>query len=270
MILANKLTKALTPMSPPFPDLRAKPLPDLLDARERRAQARSWPIERTSPAHSEPLVTAGEFGLNGQNYYASRRNPPYYSAAPGAIDTLLLRKGVADRLARANERLRPQGLHLFLFDAWRPRAVQEYFHDFWAPREISRRRPELAGESLVAEVERYWAPPSPSDSRPAPHATGGAVDLTVVWSDGQPLWMGSLFDDVTALAHTDRFERVAGADFSFSDEEARANRRLLYWVMTDAGFANHPDEWWHYSYGDQTWAALTGQKAALYGLIENP
>jgi D-alanyl-D-alanine dipeptidase len=40
--------------------------------------------------------------------------------------------------------------------------------------------------------------------------------------------------------------------------------------MAEAGFANHPDEWWHYSYGDQTWAALTGRRAALYGLIENP
>jgi D-alanyl-D-alanine dipeptidase len=173
-------------------------------------------------------------------------------------------------LAGVNERLRTGGLQLFLLDAWRPRAVQEFFHDIWAPREISRRRPDLTGESLVAEVERYWAAPSPSDTCPAPHATGGAVDLTIVWSDGQPLWMGSLFDDVTTVAHTDRFERIAAADFSFSDAEACANRRLLYWVMTEAGFANHPDEWWHYSYGDQIWAALTGQKAALYGLIENP
>ncbi|MEJ0059268.1 MAG: M15 family metallopeptidase [Terricaulis sp.] len=78
--------------------------------------------------------------------------------------------------------------------------------------------------------------------RPAPHATGGAVDLTIVWDDGAPLWMGSLFDDATSLAGTDRFERDTD-DFSFSHEEARANRRLLYWLMIEAGFSNHPDEW---------------------------
>ena len=79
--------------------------------------------------------------------------------------------------------------------------------------------------------------------------------------------MGSLFDDVTQIAHRDRFERGSDA-ISFSDEEARANRRLLHWVMTQAGFAGHPDEWWHFSYGDQLWAALTGAPAAVYGLAQ--
>ena len=69
--------------------------------------------------------------------------------------------------------------------------------------------------------------------------------------------MGSLFDDVTALAHRDRFESLGSENFSFSDQEARANRRLLHWLMTQEGFAGHPDEWWHFSWGDQLWAALT-------------
>ncbi|MES1200940.1 MAG: M15 family metallopeptidase, partial [Pseudomonadota bacterium] len=98
-------------------------------------------------------------------------------------------------------------------------------------------------------------------------ATGGAVDLTIVWQDGEPLYMGSLFDDATALAGTDRFERDMDEP-SFSHDEARANRRLLYWLMIEAGFSNHPDEWWHYSYGDQMWAIHMGKPAALYGLAE--
>jgi D-alanyl-D-alanine dipeptidase len=36
--------------------------------------------------------------------------------------------------------------------------------------------------------------------------------------------------------------------------------------MADEGFAAHPDEWWHFSYGDQMWAALTDAPAALYGV----
>jgi D-alanyl-D-alanine dipeptidase len=52
----------------------------------------------------------------------------------------------------------------------------------------------------------------------------------------------------------------------FSDEEARANRRLLHWVMAEEGFAGHPDEWWHFSFGDQLWAKLEGRPVALYGL----
>jgi D-alanyl-D-alanine dipeptidase len=38
--------------------------------------------------------------------------------------------------------------------------------------------------------------------------------------------------------------------------------------MTEEGFAGHPEEWWHFSWGDQLWAKLTGAPAALYGLAE--
>ena len=76
--------------------------------------------------------------------------------------------------------------------------------------------------------------------------------------------MGSLFDDASTLAHTAHFESMSDT-FSFSNEEARANRRLLYWLMRDTGFASNPTEWWHFSFGDQMWAQATGAPAALYG-----
>ncbi|MGE3303214.1 MAG: M15 family metallopeptidase, partial [Hyphomonadaceae bacterium] len=89
----------------------------------------------------------------------------------------------------------------------------------------------------------------------------------IVWADGAPLFMGALFDDATALANTDYYEAAAaGRDFSFSAEEARANRRLLYWVMTEVGFVNHPDEFWHFSWVDQAWAKVTGTATGFFGL----
>jgi D-alanyl-D-alanine dipeptidase len=81
--------------------------------------------------------------------------------------------------------------------------------------------------------------------------------------------MGSLFDDASTLAHTAYFEDAdTDAAFSFSNEEARANRRLLYWLMREAGFASNPTEWWHFSYGDQMWAQATGTPQALYAGAE--
>src|SRR5579859_7789324 len=138
------------------------------------------------------------------------------------------------------------------------------------PSELKRRFPNLAGDALKREIERYWAAPTVDHLSPAPHATGAALDLTVRWIGAEQLWMGSIFDDVTELAHRDRFERAASGALSFSDEEARANRRLLQWVMAGEGFAGHPDEWWHFSWGDQLWAKLTGAPAAVYGLAETP
>jgi len=250
-------------------ELRNRPIGDQAPARAARKGFRTRvPIHRDNALFGEDLVEARARGLKGENFYASDRNPPYWHQVEGATEKLLLRPSVADKLRKVDARAGAAGLELFLFDAWRPRAVQAYFHDVWMPRQLQRRDPGLAGPRLTEEVERYWSAPSSDENSPAPHATGGAVDLTLRWKDGEALWMGSLFDDVTALAARDRFESLAADNFSFSDQEARANRRLLHWLMTEEGFAGHPDEWWHFSWGDQMWAALTGATAAHYGLAD--
>ncbi|HUO90659.1 MAG TPA: M15 family metallopeptidase [Rhizomicrobium sp.] len=249
--------------------LRSRPIGGQAAARDRKAGFRGFVIERSNAHFGEELVEARTLGLAGENYYWSDHNPPYWRRIVGAIPDLLVRRSVGERLARINRRLKETGLELFLLDAWRPKAVQAYFHDVWMPAELRRRNPALTGAALVAEVERYWAAPGLDDNSPAPHATGGAVDLTLRWIGGEPLWMGSIFDDATELAHRDRFEALSTDVLSFSDEEARGNRRLLHWVMTEEGFACHPDEWWHFSWGDQLWAALTGARAAHYGLARD-
>ncbi|HVP84536.1 MAG TPA: M15 family metallopeptidase [Rhizomicrobium sp.] len=225
---------------------------------------RAHPIDRTAEFFDEPLADARLHGIAGENFYHSERNPPYWRRIDGSIPELFLRHGVIERLKRVNGRLAAAGLELFLFDAWRPKAVQAYFHDVWMPAELKARRPELTGEALIREVENYWAAPTANEAFPAPHATGAATDLTIRWIHGEQLWMGSLFDDVTKIAHRDYFER--DLVMCFSDEEARANRRLLHWVMREEGFIGHPEEWWHFSYGDQLWAKLGGYEAAIYGL----
>ena len=245
--------------------LRRRPIPDQGAARAAKKDFRGHPINLDGAAQSEPLAELKAHGIAGENYYWSEKNPPYWRRIEGATERLMLREGVAARLAKANARLAEAGLELFVFDAWRPRAVQAYFHDVWMPAEIKRRRPDLSGDALMGEVERYWAAPSQSDARPAPHATGAATDLSIRWKSGDLLWMGSIFDDVTDLAHRDHFENDS-AEMRFSDEEARANRRLLHWAMREQGFEGHPDEWWHFSHGDQLWAALSGAPVAIYGL----
>jgi D-alanyl-D-alanine dipeptidase len=252
-------------------ELRNRPISEQAGLRAARKGFRSRiSITRDNALFGESVVEAREAGLKGENFYASDRNPPYWGRIEGATEKLWLRRSVAEKLARVNVRAASAGLELFLFDAWRPRAVQAYFHDVWMPRELTRRNPGLQGTALTEEVERYWAAPSDSADSPAPHATAAAVDLTLRWKDGEALWMGSLFDDATELAHRDRFENLTLENFSFSDQEAQANRRLLHWLMAGEGFAGHPDEWWHFSWGDQMWAALSGAQAAHYGLAVIP
>jgi D-alanyl-D-alanine dipeptidase len=251
--------------------LRNRPLPDLSPLRERLAGAKTLPIDVTDTRSAEPLIALQAKSVKGSNYYGSDRNPPYWGRAKGAIDELWGRHTAVDKLAEVNAHLATMSLRLHVFDAWRPREVQAYFYEQWVPAALRKNRPDLSGEALNREVARYWAAPSSDPARPSPHATGGAFDLTLTWEDGQPLFMGGIFDDASAISHTGHFETLRPeTDFSFSAEEARANRRLLFWVMNEAGFANYPDEWWHYSWGDQMWAALTGAPAAIYGAAEPP
>lgn len=244
--------------------LRGTPIPDQTEARARKEGFRSHAIDKNCAAFGEAMVNLTDHGIAGENYYNSTRNPPYWRRIEGSIPELWARRAVALKLSGINAVLREGGMELFVFDAWRPRAVQAYFHDVWMPQEVRKRNPSISDEELERAVETYWAMPSTNADSPAPHATGGALDLSLRFIGGERLWMGSIFDDVTALAHRDHFERDAPA-MAFSDEEARANRRLLHWIMNDAGFVGHPDEWWHFSYGDQLWAKLSGANAALYG-----
>ena len=250
--------------------LRARPLPDLGPARLAISGYRQWPINIDGESHAESIAPAQRFGLRGRNHYARERNPPYWRVIDGSIDALLVREGVGAKLKQVDARLAESGLRLHLYDAWRPTAVQAYFHNEWMPQEVRARQPGLSDEAVQAEVRRYWSAPTVDPLSPAPHNTGAAVDLTIKWDDDEPLYMGSLFDDTTALAHADRFERYYDDAGSYSVEEARANRRLLYWVMTEAGFLALPDEWWHFSWGDQMWAKVTGVPAALYGVAIGP
>jgi D-alanyl-D-alanine dipeptidase len=254
----------------PLAALRARPLAEAVaQAARRKGDYRAHPIDDTAPEHGEPMVELRDAGLAGANHYAAPHNPPYHTAVAGSTESLRARDGIAARLGRVNGRLAPYGLDLWVFDAWRPIAVQNHFHDHWMPDYLSRARPELTGDALWAEVTRYWARGAPGGvidpASPPPHATGAAVDLTIRdRATGAHLFMGSIFDDVTDLSNTDAFEGTTDA-MSFSALEARDNRRMLFWVMAAEGFANNPTEWWHFSWGDQMWARITGAAAAVYG-----
>ena len=130
-------------------------------------------IRRDNALFGEAMVEARDLGLKGENFYASDRNPPYWQKVEGATEKLLLRRSVAEKLARVNGRAGEAGLELFLFDAWRPRAVQAFFHDVWMPRELQRRDPGLTGAALTEEVERYWAAPSGDENSPRPMPPAG-------------------------------------------------------------------------------------------------
>jgi len=75
------------------------------------------------------------------------------------------------------------------------------------------------------------------------HSRGSTVDLTLVdavtW---QAVEMGTDYDFFDPLSHTDS---------STVNEQVRSNRQRLKVVMEEHGFANLPEEWWHYTLVDE-------------------
>jgi D-alanyl-D-alanine dipeptidase len=183
----------------------------------------------------------------------------------GAMPDCLARKGVAERLIAASELL-PSDLRLVIWDAWRPYQVQEaLFEQYLAS--LRQEYPDVSSEDLMAEASKFVSLPSDNPLHPAPHSTGGAVDLSIIREDGKYLKMGTDFDQFTPEARTRYYEELcANGRGLCGDLPYLQNRRLLYSVMISAGFSSYPEEWWHYDYGNQWWATLRGESSAKYGL----
>ena len=182
-----------------------------------------------------------------------------------------LRQGVVQRLLKAQQRLSDHdpSLRLSIFDAWRPIAVQAFMVEHSIADLCRERGVELtsgdAFDRVVADVGRFWAAPSRDPATPPPHSTGAAVDLTLSSREGIPLEMGGEIDAIGAISEP---EHYAGKE----DPDARCwhqRRQLLADVMDASGFAQHPNEWWHYSFGDQLWAWRKGAAVAVYAEAAN-
>ena len=190
-----------------------------------------------------------------------RTHPIYYVlGVPGAIPECLVREAVYRRLLAVARGL-PEGLGLVVLDAWRPYVVQRHLYDTLLGM-VEARYADLDESDLRALTRAFVSPPSTRAESPSPHLTGGAVDVALCDADGLLLEMGSAFDEARPASNTVHFERHADDELS---RTYRDRRRILYHAMRDAGFANLPSEWWHYSYGDQLWAWYRDEPRALFG-----
>lgn len=164
-----------------------------------------------------------------------------------APDQLFLRQAVVLRLQEA-QRLLPPGLELCLLDCWRSVPFQEELLQGYQ-------------RALGRDLDGYVSDPGSTRLVP-PHTTGGAVDLTLA-AQGAPLALGTDFDEFTPVAHLRSLEDL-GAAAGPELRLARDLRRVLSRAMVGAGFAPFPREWWHWSYGDQRWAAFVGAERTEY------
>lgn len=167
-----------------------------------------------------------------------------------------VRLEVYDRLVEAAKKL-PKGYRFRIWDAWRPFALQNELYIKYREDIIKEFHLESYSEKQQRDViKKFVSEPVADRDVPPVHTTGGAIDLTIIDEKNQELEMGTAFDEFSEKTHTAFFEKE-------TNEIVKENRRLLYWVMSQAGFTNLPSEWWHYDFGDRFWAFYC-QKPAMY------
>lgn len=162
--------------------------------------------------------------------------------------------------------------HIHLFDAYRPIAVQQFMVDYTFnqiaiaqgvdPTALTNNQQQ----QIEAQVVQFWALPSQNPATPPPHSTGAAVDITLTDATGIPVEMGSPIDEPSPRSFPNHFAHGSNS----MAQVAHQNRQQLHRVMTEAGFCRHPNEWWHFSYGDQLWVWQQRQAQGAIAPQEHP
>lgn len=126
-----------------------------------------------------------------------------------------LRLKTVNALVEVNKKFMEKGYRIKIFDCYRPLDIQK---KMW---------------KIVSNPE-YVANPAKGSI----HNRGGAVDITLVSSNGKELDMGTSFD-FFGIEASHNYPNVA--------EEVKENRLVLKTIMTTSGFNSFDSEWWHYN-----------------------
>jgi len=115
-----------------------------------------------------------------------------------------------------------------------------------------KKYPDLDKEDIL-EIAGIFVASTPDS---AGHLSGAAIDLTLLDSNLTPIDMGVpyIHPGIESKTFHDGISKTA-----------KANRKILYDVMTNNGFANYPYEFWHFSMGDKIAARIKNKKIAIYG-----
>lgn len=163
---------------------------------------------------------------------------------------------VARMLNRAADHL-PEGMRLRVHTALRTTQMQS--RGYWEHyRSLQEKHPTWPKSILRREANKFWHPPDVPKAPPG-HCTGGAVDVNLLDLEGNAV-------DVTSVTREGADAQPTYALHLIP--EAKANREILIAAMTQAGFSNCYDEWWHWSYGDCACAVRLGLPDAIYGWVE--
>ena len=176
---------------------------------------------QTGVLNNPPVVGDTTF-VNIKDYSADFVYDMKYATSDNFLKTKVydcaecfLRLKTVKAIIKANEVFMRKGYKIKFFDCYRPLDIQK---KMWK----------------IVSNPTYVADPAKGSI----HNRGGAVDITLVDSNGNELDMGTPFD---------HFGMEAGHNYAQLSKKVKKNRALLKKVMIENGFNSFESEWWHYN-----------------------
>ena len=171
------------------------------------------------------------------------------------IPTFYVRKIIADKLILITQSLQKSNQFLYIHCLYRDLEEQERrFKN--RVIEVRSQNQGLSEKEVEDIAKKFTAKPSLL----SPHVTGAAVDLC--FGNNKT---GKLLDYGTVIREMNSRTAFDSKELSKIQKE---NRKFLRRTMEKHDFVCYPGEWWHYSFGDQAWAAYHGEKYAFFGGVE--
>ncbi len=167
-----------------------------------------------------------------------------------------VREAVYEKIGRISKLLDQQDKKLVIRSAWRSFAHQQILWDDKVAS-LQKEHPEKQLEEIIELVSYFIAPAMKSM-----HATGGAVDALIY-----DLKENRVMDFGTNDGLTIHLSDKCYPYHPFIAAQAKTNRELLINLFEDEDFAVDLKEYWHFDFGNVSWAIKKGKDHSIYGIV---
>ena len=170
----------------------------------------------------------------------------------------MIREEVYYKIKRISEILFLQDKKLIIRSVWRSFNHQK---KLWESKVsfLQKIHPYKSLSEVEELVSYFIAPPTKSM-----HSTGGAVDA-LIYDIKEKCIMDFGTNDGLKISLNDKCYPY----HPFISDLAKNNRKLLIELFEEEDFVVDIKEYWHFDYGNASWASKKGKSQAFYGIVGN-
>jgi D-alanyl-D-alanine dipeptidase len=168
----------------------------------------------------------------------------------------MVREAIYNKIGRISKILGKKNKTLIIRSVWRSFEHQQLLWDKKVSS-LQKEYPNKGFEEIRETVSYFIAPPSKSM-----HSTGGAVDALIF-----DLKSNSIMDFGTNEGYKINLNDKCYPYHPHITSKARKNRKLLIDLFEKEDFVVDIKEYWHFDYGNASWALEKRKKHAIYGIV---